>query len=264
MFTGSNISYLLDTDTIDNLLEPLSSKKDYYSAIVAVLKAYKHRKKYVEYYKTKMKKEIEVVQNREKDNMKTITQKNEWLKYDKVIRAFKKNRDKLKPKDRLLMTLILYYPRRLQDYQKMRLHKHKKGVKDKNYNYLNLNKNKDPSSFDFFRSKSQYYEKLGPNQKIPNSVKPAIKEYIQSYKIKSNELLFGDRKGVIPIDQFSRKIKKLFFILTEKNITMNLWRHIVSTNLTMKKVSLKQREDQAHKMGHSLISSLKYSKHNDN
>jgi hypothetical protein len=259
VFKGTNINVLTNTEDIDNLLRNYKGKKDYYSSIISVLRAYPLREKYVEYYTKKMKSEIKEVEKQTKLNMKSVRQQDNWIKYDNVIKLFKKNKHILNDNDRLLLTLIIYYPRRVQDWQKMKLHK--KGKKDPNYNYLNLNKRGEPTTFDFLRSKSQEYEKLGTNQAIPTSVKRTISEYIRKRQTKNNELLFSTREGIMySSDGFSKKIKQLFKVITGKNINSNTWRHIVATNLSDKKVSLLQREKKANEMGHSLMESLKYVK----
>ena len=259
-FTGNNISPLFNISNIDNLLNDLSSRKDYYAAIIAVLKAYRRTDKYIIHYREKMMTGINETEMREKDNKKTETQNKNWMKESDIINSLRMNRHMLNSKDLLLMTLIIYYPRRLQDYQKMKLHIGS-GKKDQNYNYLNF-KGREPTTFDFFRTKSQYYEKLGTSHKIPEKIKSAIKKYVRENKVKNNQLLFGDGDGeVIPVDQFSRKVKKLFLILTGREITMNLYRHIVSTTLTKEGASLNERETLSNRLGHSIMSSLKYSKH---
>ena len=255
-----DINVLTDTKVVIKLLDNYKGKKDYYSAIITVLKAYKEYEEYIKIYEKEMKRGISLVVEEQKKNMKTQAQKDNWLKYDKVLSLFKTNKKMLNDKDRLLLTLIIYYPRRVQDWQKMRLHK--KGTKDNNFNYLNINKDKNPTTFDFLRSKSQEYEKLGVNQQIPNSVKGFIREYLRDKQINNNQLLFSNDDGTMySTDAFSKKIRKLFFLITSKDITSNTWRHIVATNLTNKKVSLNKREKVANQMGHSILQSLLYSKH---
>jgi hypothetical protein len=257
----TDINVLTDTDTIINMLKDYKGRKDYYSAIIAFLRAFKDKKKYIDIYKNEMKRSKDIVILEQKNNEKTKTQKDNWLKYDTILSLFKQNKKYLNDKDKLLLTLIIYYPRRVQDYQKLRLHKNK-GKKDLNYNYLNINKYKEPTTFDFFRSKSQEYEKLGTNQKIPNSVKSTIKEYLRSNVVNNNDLLFSKEDGTMfSTDGFSKKIRKLFKDITGKDITMNLYRHIIATNLTNKKVSINKRELISNQMGHSYNTNLIYSKH---
>ena len=259
-FKGTNIHILTQTDTIIKLLENYKGKKDYFAAIIAVLKAYRHRNKFVDFYRKEMMKSKDEVILQQKNNEKTQSQKHNWIKYNTILHLFKKNKHILNDKDKLLLTLIICYPRRLQDYQKMRLHK--KGKKDHNYNYLNLNKDKQPTTFDFFRSKSQDYEVIGANQTIPNSVKTTITEYLTNNTIVNNQLLFSNNDGTMySTDAFSKKIRKLFFLITGKDINMNLYRHIVATDLTNKKVSINKRELIANQMGHSYTTNLLYSKH---
>jgi hypothetical protein len=159
--------------------------------------------------------------------------------------------------DRLLMSLIIFFPRRLQDYFKMKLHK--TGKKDMNYNYLNVNRYGIPSSFQFFRSKSQGYEDT--TKKIPSSLKNIIMTSLR--EMKNNTLLFPRKDGSMhTADSFSKKIRTLFGIITGKRITMNLYRHIVATNLEDKGYSMNKRQETAEQMGHSLLKQMEYAKRN--
>jgi integrase len=141
----------------------------------------------------------------------------------------------------------------------MRLHK--KGKKDPNYNYLNVNRYGVPSSFQFFRSKSQGYEDT--TKRIPSSLKNIIMTSLR--EVKNNTLLFPRRDGEIHnadhnADSFSKKIRDLFGIITGKRISMNTYRHIVATHLSDKGYSMNKREETAQSMGHSLIRQMEYAK----
>jgi hypothetical protein len=191
-----------------------------------------------------------------RENKKTQKQEANWINYPKLVDMFRKNKDKLDKMDRLLMSLIIFFPRRL-DWRLMRLHK--TGKKDMNYNYLNVNRYGIPSSFQFFRSKSAGYEDT--TKKIPSSLKNIIMTSLR--EMKNNTLLFPRKDGSVhTADSFSRKIRDLFGIITGKRITMNLYRHIVATDLSDKNYSMNYRQAKAEDMGQNLIRQMEYAKRN--
>ncbi len=222
-----------------------------------VLKTFPETNSLVEYYGKIMKKFIDKNTRDIRENKKTQKQEQNWINYPKLVDMFRKNKDKLDKMDRLLMSLIIFFPRRLQDWYKMRLHK--TGKKNMNYNYLNLNKFNIPSSFQFFRSKSQDYEQQ--TKKIPSSLKNIIMTSLR--EVKNNTLLFPREDGSMhSADSFSKKIRDLFGIITGKRITMNLYRHIVATHLQDKNYSMNKRQEVSEQMGHSLIKQMEYAKRN--
>jgi hypothetical protein len=258
-FNGSNIGLLLDEKKTMQLLESnYKNSKDYLWAIINVLRAFPTTESDVKYYKNKMGEYLKKSKNEIRENIKTEKQSRDWLSYNKIVDLYKQNKDKLNDKDRLLMQFVIQFPRRLQDWYKMKLHK-KSGNKNPNYNYLNINRFGLPSSFQFFRSKSSNYEDT--TKKIPNKLKNNIMSYVREKKIHNNDLLFPRNNGNMhTADSFSKHITLLFKTITSKSINNNLWRHIVSTNLSDKGYSMNQRQEVAGQMGHNLIQSLQYVK----
>ncbi len=256
-FNGSNIGLLLDEKkTMDILIDNYKNPKDHLWAIINVLKSFPTTEEDVKYYSNRMGEYLKKSKTEIRDNKKNEKQKREWMSYNKVIELFKKNKDKLNDKDRLLLQFIIQFPRRL-DWRLMKLHK--SGKKNPNFNYLNINRFGMPSSFQFFRSKSQDYEET--TKKIPNKLKNNIMSYIREKELKNNDLLFPNRNGGIhTADSFSKHITDLFEKITGKAINNNLWRHIVATNLSDKGYTMNQREKVAQDMGHNLIQSFQYEK----
>ena len=85
--------------------------------------------------------------------------------------------------------------------------------------------------------------------------------YIRDKRIKNNQILFPKSNGEIhTANSFSIHIRKLFKIITGKDINNNLWRHIVATNMTNKNYNMNKREEIANAMGHSILKSYEYSK----
>jgi len=256
-FNGTNIGLLKDRKELLEILKNYSNPKDHLFGIINVLKTFPQTESLVEYYGKIMKRFIDKNTRDIRENKKTQKQEANWINYPKLVDMFRKNKDKLDKMDRLLMSLIIFFPRRLQDYFKMRLHK--TGKKDMNYNYLNVNRYGIPSSFQFFRSKSQGYEDT--TKKIPSSLKNIIMTSLR--EMKNNTLLFPRKDGSMhTADSFSKKIRTLFGIITGKRITMNLYRHIVATNLEDKGYSMNKRQETAEQMGHSLLKQMEYAKRN--
>ena len=79
--------------------------------------------------------------------------------------------------------------------------------------------------------------------------------------MKNNTLLFPKQNGEIhSSDTFSKHIKKLFRIITDKDITMNTFRHIFATDLSDKNYSMNYRQTKAEDMGQNLIRQMEYVK----
>jgi hypothetical protein len=241
-----------------NILESnYANSKDYLWSIINVLRAFPTTEKDVKIYEAEMGGYLKKSKMEIRENKKTEKQSRDWLSYNKVVDLFKQNKNRLSDKDELLMKFIIYFPRRLQDWYKMKLHK--TGNKNMNYNYLNINRFGFPSSFQFFRSKSSNYEDT--TKKIPNKLKNNIMTYLREKKIQNNQLLFPKNNGDIhTADSFSKHITSLFKTITGKSINNNLWRHIVSTNLADKNYSMNQRSIVASQMGHGLLKQMEYVK----
>jgi len=256
-FTGSNIGLLLDEKkTMQLLIDNYKNPKDHLWAVINVLRSFPTTESDVKYYSDKMGDYLKKNKVDIRDNKKNEKQKDNWISYNNVVELFKKNKDKLNDNDRLLMQFVIQFPRRL-DWRLMKLHK--SGKKNPNFNYLNVNRYGMPSSFQFFRSKSQDYEET--TKKIPNKLKNNIMTYLREKELKNGDLLFPNKNGGIhSADSFSKHITKLFEKITGKAINNNLYRHIVATNLSDKGYSMNQREKVANDMGHGLLKNLEYVK----
>ncbi len=256
VFNGTDISLLKDKRKVLTILSNYKNSKDHIYAIINVLKTFFNNDELIKYYDNIMRKFIDKNVKDIRQNKKTEKQNQNWINYDKLIKLYKQNKNKLNDNDKLLMSFIIFFPRRL-DWRLMKLHK--TGKKDINFNYLNLNKFNMPSSFQFFRSKSQDYEDT--TKKIPSSLKNIIMNYVRDKRVKNNTLLFPKSNGEIhSADSFSKHITKLFKDITGKDITMNTYRHIVATNMSDKNYSMNTRQIKAEEMGHSILKSYEYSK----
>lgn len=253
-FVGNNIGMLLNKRQTLEALRGYSNPKDHLWGIINVLSVFPNTTEIREFYSAIMGSYLKRNKKQIRENVKTKKQEENWLNKNKIIELYKTNKDKLNNRDKMLMQLIIYFPRRL-DWRLMKLHK--SGKKDQNFNYLNVNRYGIPSSFQFFRSKSQGYE--DKTKRIPSSVKNSLMTYIR--EMKNNTLLFPRENGEIhSADSFSKHIKKLFRIITGKDITMNTFRHIFATDLSDKNYSMNYQEAVSQNMGHSYITNLEYRK----
>ena len=253
-FVGNNIGLLLNKRQTLEAIRGYKNPKDHLWAIVNVLSVFPNTTEIRNFYSSIMGSYLKRNKKEIKENVKTKKQEDNWLNKNKVIELYKKNKGKLNTRDKMLMQLIIYFPRRL-DWRLLKLHK--SGKKDMNFNYINVNKYGIPSSFQFFRSKSQGYEDT--TKRIPSSVKNSLMTYIR--EMKNNTLLFPKENGEIhSADSFSKHIRKLFKIITDKDITMNTFRHIFATDLSDKNYSMNYREQKAQDSGHSLLKQMEYVK----
>lgn len=261
VFKGDNFDLLKNTEKIDSFLFTYKGSKDYYYAISLVLKNMKDNEDLIKHYTSKMVEGVKEVKKSVRENKKNISQEDNWISYDNMVEMFRKNKHKLDKEDELLLSLIILYPRRVADWRLMKLHKTNNiNSKDINYNYININKFETATTFDFNRSKSQEYEVLGTSHTIPNKLKNIIMKYVKQNNINSGDFFFGNNGEEFSSNDFSLRIKKVFKIISDKEITSNLWRHIVSSDMDNKNYNLNEREDRANQLGHSLIRSMEYSK----
>jgi hypothetical protein len=163
----------------------------------------------------------------------------------------------------LFACYTLIPPQRVQEFQLMRISDIKNLDKlNKNFNYLLMEDDK-PSLFNFSRHKT---EATFPNKKvnIPVQLANILDEYIESNDMVKNDFLFGndmkDFKISYAQSTFTDNLKKLFKKYTGKSISVDLLRNSFSTYLDSQNLSLAERKKYATEMGHSLITSLQYSK----
>ena len=154
-------------------------------------------------------------------------------------------------------------PRRIRDYQLMKVtYKTDFDKLDNRFNYI-MFENKKPSLFAFYnhKTKSSYPE---TKVNIPDKLGNIITTYINSNNIKSNDFLFGrdttDFEMPYSQPKFTKLLQTTFGKYTGKSISVDLIRSSKSTYLDTQPISLAQRKQIAQDMGHSLLVNLQYSK----
>jgi len=151
----------------------------------------------------------------------------------------------------LVSVYILNPPRRIKDYQLMIYMKRRPSVLDENFNYFIDTKN---PYFIFCNYKTK---KTYSCQEIPinEDLYKILKDYVNIYNIKSKSSLFK-----LEENNFIQKLRKIFFELTSKYISVNLLRHsYISYQTKNNFINLAlEREKLAYNMGHSLTQSINY------
>ena len=264
-FNGVGITPL--TNNVDDNIKMLNKKyknsKDVLWAIINVLKAFPQAGSAIKKYSDAMGQKLKSDKFERGENLKNEKQSRVWMNYDKVLTEYKNNRSKLSLEDRTLISFVIFFPRRLADWYRMRLHKRgAKKKKDKiNENYLNLNDRNIPVTFEFNRQKTADVEK--DNIKfIPPALKGMITDYIRKMKLQNGDLLFPNASGnMYNAPDFSNKISKIFNTITGRQITNNIWRHIYVNRFgSGNKYNLNQKKKLAENLGHSFKTQQEYVK----
>ena len=163
----------------------------------------------------------------------------------------------------LIAIYTLTPPRRIMDYQLMKI-THQTDI-DKlkpGFNYIII-ENEIPSLFVFLRHKTQ---KSQPEPKItiPTDLATILNTYINSNDMIKNDFLFGtegsDFKKSYTQPHFTEKLQKTFLKYTGKKISVNLIRASKSTHLDNQAISLAERKQISQQMAHSLTTNMQYSK----
>ena len=249
-------------DNIKMLNNKYKNSKDVLWAIINVLKAFPQTETAIKKYSDAMGKKLKSDKTERGENLKNEKQSLNWMNYGKVMEAYKKNRSKLSLEDRMLISLVIFFPRRLADWYRMKLHKRQaKSKKDKvNDNYLNLNDRNIPVTFEFNRQKTADVEKDNIKY-IPPALKGMISDYIRTKKLQNGDLLFPNTSGnMYNAPDFSNKISKIFNTLTGKQMTNNIWRHIYVNRYGTGKYNLNQKKKLAENLGHSFKTQQEYVK----
>jgi hypothetical protein len=163
----------------------------------------------------------------------------------------------------LIAIYTLIPPRRIMDYQLMKIANKTDITKlDKRYNYIIL-KNKIPDFFYFLNHKTKKTQQE-PKITIPTELAEILYYYIESNDMIKNNYLFGkkstDYNDHYSQGTFTKELQKTFLKYTGKKISVNIIRASKSTHLDNQTISLAERKQIAQDMGHQLTTHLQYSK----
>jgi len=274
----NNLAFLKNSDTIDGLLAGYSdnTKKTYLSSIVSVLSLFKDKatyKKIYEHYFKGMMAKAEDMKKGESDT-KTDKQKENWLEWADVekirqdkkaeVDAFSQNK-LITPKqyaDLLCYTLLSLYtltpPRRNADYSDMFVVGKWNKDMDTNKNYLDMATKR--FIFNKYKTQKKYGQQvvdLSENEKMWTAIADYLKHTpLHKGKItKSTEfrfLCYEDGSPLTSVNAITRILNKCL----GKKIGTSMLRHIFLSD----KYDIKDMNDTAEAMGHSVNEALKYAK----
>lgn len=277
----TNIEFLLDyqktIDSMDDLKE--SSKKTYLSSIVVVLDSNADQRfiKVLQDYRNLMNKYIDNYNTELTKQIKTVTQKENWLtiiELRKVIpfyykqlvfhKIFKKKTLSKNERSLLQYWLIanLYIgdsnqpPIRLE-YGEMKIIQladyNKLTESQQKHNFLILDKDNKYFSLGDYKTGHTYGIKTIA---ITNKINKILTKYLKNHT--SDYLLLNTRGNPMTSNGLIRLIKEAFKP-TEKHITVNLLRHIYISEFN-KGVLFEKKALIADKMGHSISTQEMYRK----
>ena len=239
------IKYLKDT-------EP-STRKTKLAALVVLCE----KQPCVEVYRKQMLDDAHKYNDREKDQEKTDSQRENWIEQDELKSIYNEldkdtrpllSKSQLKPAEFqrlqnfiILSLYVLQNPRRLQDYTEMKL----KNFDDTD-NYINKTK------FVFNKYKTS---KFSGKEEV--SINPKLKFILDKWKkLNDNDyLLVGSTGKKFSSSQLQQRLNAIL----GKKASVNILRHSFLSD-KYKDIDLRDMEETARSMGHSVNQAMLYSK----
>jgi len=185
---------------------------------------------------------------------------NELLEIHKqILEEYNKSNTSKLYFDYLLLSLyVLFPPRRLLDYTKMKL-TNKENNND-NFNYLVYDKtnNKMKFIFNVYKTAKRYGKQTFD---VPPQLRDIIKTYITLYQ--KGDFLLGNERNTDELndDTMSKKMTRLLINYAGIPGGVSMIRHAYISHITdNSNLSLNDRKDVANKMAHSIFLQLQYYK----
>jgi len=271
-----NLNFLKDIEHINTLIQKYkpNTQRNFLITITSILQTdskTKAKKELYNKYYDKLKNSNTELKHQESKNVKSETQKENWITWNEVLEKHKQLLDDSKftekklskdEYDKLLkcMILSLYVyesPRRNLDYQIMKV-VDKYTNQDGNFNYLDL-KNKE---FIFNKYKTSRAMNLGQQKiKISPELMNVVKLYMK-YRPKENTddylLVDYDGKALTKTNDMTRLLNSVF---KPKKISSSMLRHIFITHKYGDIV--KEQKETANNMAHSVDMQRDYVKLDD-
>ena len=249
-----DVSYFIDiAKVIKKLRETYANDNTFRAYINAISVLLSRLDDFKEQYQLTAKVNIEFSQSYNDERDKHIIadkDRNKLISF--TPEEINKNINKLKKiDDKVLYAFSVYLLRRLE----IRFLKLEYGDNDdENKNLLIVDKKYNPSVviFNEYKTAKVFKKQI---VKIPDEIKPLIKEYLTVKKINIGDYVFGlvrNKKEYISQGNFSTKIKTVFNKLYDANITNRWVRTAYATEKGAKLVdAVKEYESDASKLSHS-------------
>lgn len=239
---------------IKNHSTSLQTQKSYISAILAI---FKHTPKlkdtekvyYHEWY-TAFKEIHNQIEDRYKLNIPSDKQKEAYVPYNEIVTK----RDSLKKgsKERLVLSMYTYLPPLRSDFNKVFIYSKEQNTYDHD-NYIIL-QGKGASVMvlnEFKTKKKDTYVKVLPDE--------LVDEITESLKNNPRDWLFTDRSGgPYTSGSFTKWTNRTLKSLFKKALTISLIRHSFINNLDFNTLSVKDKEEIAKDMTHTVDTQDRY------
>ena len=231
----------------------LQTQKSYISCILALFKhtpslKETEKKHYHEWY-SEFKKIHDQIEDRYKLNEPSLKQKEAYVPYKEIIAK----RDTLAKgsKERLLLALYTYLPPLRSDFNKVYIYSKAQKTYEHD-NYILLFDTPPVLVLNEFKTKkTDTYVKILPDD--------LIKEINESLKQYPREWLFIDRsKNPYNSGSFTKWINRTLKSLFGKALTISLIRHSFINNLDFNKLTVKEKEEIAKDMAHTVDTQDRY------
>lgn len=211
-------------------------------------------------YRKMMLEDIKTYNDKEKTQEMTETQKDNWITQEELMKIYHDlhkdayhlfNKSKLTKREMMrlqdLVTLSLYVlapPRRLKDYTQFKLYNY-----DENDNHLGKGRS---MIFNDYKTKKTYgRQEVSISPKLYNIIKKWGKKHDNEY------LLFSENGKPLTEPQLTLRLNKIL----GKKASVNILRHSYISEKVLKDMPLiKELQEQAEDMGHSLDQQLLYKK----
>lgn len=250
----------------------LHSVKNVLNAILIYGRSLKYSDKYLAFYSIEIDKIAEQLKNETMTNVKTEKQQENWMNMDELEKILENLRDDIPAKINsyksyrifmrfMALFLMLRFPRR-NDYVHMKLQGHEKNTDDPLTNYIVFDREIRRSYFIFnnYKTFSRYGSQKFP---IPDTVHAFFKKYISIILANSKDgfLFIKSDESKMNTNEFTKFFIQFMTEKTGKKIGTTMMRHIIiSDKFKMDANELKERNELAQAMGHSVSQQLTYGK----
>lgn len=257
---GKIADHFKNVNTIKNHITPfvnLFSRIDSYNDVYQIITNYNIdlNKKYIE-----KREDNEPTSDEENEKLQTIMEsynpKNPEETKEKI------NNAELNSKDKFLASLYLLMPVRRLEYKIMKLTNTEKDL-DENFNYLYIKGKKSKFIFNKYKTASKggkiKTEVFGKQElEVNDDVLQYFKQFIKEFKIKNDDLLFGE----MSLSTYSKLIQDIMEIIFKvKKVGATTLRTVVSSyNQQDTTKSVKEKRQLAEDMAHDLNTQMLYNK----
>ena len=258
-----DLDFLADKEQIKNKLNDLklTTKRNYITAVLVVLRAFEANEKLIDYYKNIINDLNEEYTGIMSKNNKSEKQEANWVELSELNKVFNsiekevkamdlKNRIKLKStdfnklQDYVIAGLYNLLPPIRLDFAPMFVESKKSKINDTDNYLFNGGRNKKVFIINEYKNNKSHGQQT---LRIPSKLNSIINIWLK-YNDTGNFLL-NNRREMLSANGLGKSITRIFKP-TGKNITINLLRSIyISENVDMK--ALKKSEELAKDMMHS-------------